>query len=355
MRTNPVYVSTFAALMWMTCSIVAEAQQDDVLSACLGRGGVTADQRIEACSSIIESGKATNENLALAYGNRGVARLRKKEFEGARGDHRESLRLDSTSGASHRFRGNLYLFDGNEMKASEEYRQAIKVDPKLGPAYTSLGMLAFRRGAGASAIEFLDKAIEFEPDELMNYLVRGQAKIETEAYDQAIADFNVAIKDPEPADAFFGRGSAFAHKGEHKKALADYDEGIRLKNDRGDSFAIRCAIRAVLGHPFDEVMDDCDRALSLPNGLITRAMRGFALLKLGHPDRALKEFDIALRSMPRPAPPRMSEAQANLLFGIGLAKRRLGDMQESAKDLELSAKLSSRAKRRASVFYGIED
>jgi tetratricopeptide (TPR) repeat protein len=350
------YSPIIAALLAVIFSSVAEAQQSAAMSACLGRGGVTLDQRVAACSSVIEAGTATKENLALAYGNRGVAKAFKKEMEGARKDFEESVRHDSSSAASHRFRGNLHLFDADERKASEEYRKAIEIDPKHGPAYGNLGSLAARRGVATAAIEYLDKSIDLNPDNLVAYFFRGQVRIQLDAYDQAIEDFTVALKGPEPperADALFGRGSAFAHRGEHEKALADYNEGLRLKNDRGEPFSSRCAIRAVLGQPFDDVMEDCDKALHLSGSGFVRYMRGFALLRLGKPDRAEREFDVALKSLPRQS--MVAEAQAIALYGRGLAKRRSGDMQESAKDIELAVKLLPKIKQRASVFFGVKD
>jgi tetratricopeptide (TPR) repeat protein len=127
------YAPVIAAWLSIAFSGVAEAQPSDTMSVCLGRGGVTLDQRVDACSSIIKSGTATNEYLAEAHGNRGVARALRKEFESARQDYQESMRLNPSSGANHRYRANLYMFDGDEGKASEEYRKAVEIDPKQGP------------------------------------------------------------------------------------------------------------------------------------------------------------------------------------------------------------------------------
>ena len=281
MRNRLSSLIPVAALLSVIVFGPAHSQPSDAMKACLGRGGVTFDQRTAACSSIIEAGTELNENLALAYGNRGHVRVFRKEVEAARKDFEESIRRDPSSASAHRFRGNLFLLDTDERKASEAYRKAIEIDPKLGPAYASLGAMAARRGAASTAIEFLDKSIEFEPDDLTTYLMRGHARIQTEEYDQAIADFTAAVKGPPPperAEALFGRGGAFAHKGEHQKALADFDEGLGLKADRGEAFAIRCVIRAALGQAFDAVMTDCDTALTLPsNGVAVPEFPGLCL------------------------------------------------------------------------------
>jgi tetratricopeptide (TPR) repeat protein len=348
--SNLVPALIIAALLSPGPSAAAEAQSTEAMNACLWRGGVTLDQRIAACTSIIESQTETPEASALAFGNRGVARNLKKQFEDARKDLEQSIRLDSTSASGHRFRGNLYLSNGDERKASEEYQKAIAIDPNFGPAYSNLGSLAARRGAATSAVEFLDKAIALDPDNPLSYLARGGARIQLEAYDLAIEDFSKAFNAPEPEYAFFGRGSAFAHKGQHEKALADYNEGLRLNSTGGQPFAIRCAIRAVLGHPFDDVMADCDKGLSLPSFPATmRSMRGFVFLIFDKPDRAIGEFEIALQA--RPA----GEALATVLYGRGLAKRRIGALEDSAKDIEAAAKILPRVRQRATEFYRLKD
>ncbi len=73
----------------------------------------------------------------------------------------------------------------------------------------------------------------------------------------------------------------------------------------------------------------------------------------------MTEFNAALQVLstrrPGPGGPLLSEIQALALIGRGLAKRRLGDAQDSAKDLELAARLSSRTRQRAAVFFGVKD
>ena len=77
-------VSVFSFLI---APVAVYAQQRDAMEVCLGRGGVTPDERIAACSSIIEAGNQTKEQLALGYGNRGVARAHKDDLESARKDY----------------------------------------------------------------------------------------------------------------------------------------------------------------------------------------------------------------------------------------------------------------------------
>ena len=73
---------------------------------------------------------------------------------------------------------------------------------------------------------------------------QGTADFNARDYDRAIANYNEAVRlDPKSANAFRGRGKAYRDKGDHSRAIADFNEAIRLDPksalafmDRGDSY-----------------------------------------------------------------------------------------------------------------------
>ena len=61
------------------------------------------------------------------------------------------------------------------------------------------------------------------------YNNRGVAYYKKGDYDRAIADYNEALRlDPKDASAYNNRGSAYAGEGDHDRAIADYNEALRL-------------------------------------------------------------------------------------------------------------------------------
>ena len=93
-------------------------------------------------------------------------------------------------------------FDGDERKASEEYRKAIELDPRQGPAYANLGATwQSVEWAPWIGIEYLNKSIEFDPDNLAAYLLRGHATFNWKRTARPSRTLSWRSNGNEPADA----------------------------------------------------------------------------------------------------------------------------------------------------------
>ncbi len=67
------------------------------------------------------------------------------------------------------------------------------------------------------------------PETAIDYVNQGVTDLEKGKYDNAIANFNLAIElDPNLALPYENRGFAYAAKGEYKKAQADFNKEIAL-------------------------------------------------------------------------------------------------------------------------------
>jgi tetratricopeptide (TPR) repeat protein len=158
----------------------ASAQTADDAVVCNGpHSTVAADDRIAACTRVIDSGQWRVEALGWAYLNRCLAQYDKRAWD----------------------------------EALSDCSKAIEIDPKVAQAFIKRGFVWQARGAKNAPASF-DRGYVW------------QAKGE---YDKVIADYNEAIRlDPKLVRAFVNRGSAWLIKGDNDKAIADYDEAIRL-------------------------------------------------------------------------------------------------------------------------------
>jgi tetratricopeptide (TPR) repeat protein len=315
----------------------ASAQHSQNWEWCSGRGGPTLDQRIDACSAIIASSGETRENLAKAYGNRGIAYNNKDEFDRAASDYEESVRLDPTSAFGHRIRGNAYKLKKDYDRAIAEYDEAISLDPNDALALGNRGAVYYAKQDYDRAIAELSEAIRHDPAFTIAFYVRGLAYLAKHDAAHAIADFDEAIRlDPKFAIAFADRGRANAEKKEYDRAIADYTEALGMEPiERAAASAIsgRCWVRFIVGRDLQDTVADCTKALNLrPNVVWILNARAFTYLKLGELDRSISDFDAALAVKSNPAVAHYGDA-AVLYYGRGLAKQKAGQTQAADTDM----------------------
>lgn len=92
---------------------------------------------------------------------------------------------------------------------------------------------------------------------------RGIAHMKLSQFDRAIADFDQALKlDPDSTFALNNRGAALARKGEYDRAIADFNEAIRLDAQSATSYNNRGTAYARTGQ-YDRALEDFEQAVRL--------------------------------------------------------------------------------------------
>ena len=143
---------------------------------------VTLDQRITACTHVIQDRTETAGNRAIAYVTRGVAYKDNKDFE----------------------------------RAIADFDEAIKLDPSQVTAYNNRGLVYYKKKDYERAIGDLGEAIKLNPKNSWAYGQRGQAQLDKGDHDRAIADLSEAVRiDPRYAWAYGQRGRAYYDKEEN--------------------------------------------------------------------------------------------------------------------------------------------
>jgi len=233
------------------------------------------------------------------------------------------------------------------------FTEQIRDHPNGAWCYYRRGLAHWLNEEWKQALEDLNEAIERDPDDAATIATRGHVRLEQEAYDQAIADFDEAIRlapipvvtdktlilfdwgmaRPESvkiriesvsylAPALLGRGYARFMKGEHQRAIQDFDEVIRLKPAWAEGYLERGWAWHALKE-YDKARSDYDNVLLLDPDLLypdlvsanvslplthnsrssnVHLNRGCVEAKLHDFSSALCDYDEAIRMDPRCVP-----------------------------------------------------
>jgi serine/threonine-protein kinase len=185
----------------------------------------------------------------------------------------------------------------------------LGVTPGQTDTYPARGALPKRaaraaRSAGtdreaAPTIAGLGAAIAREPNNADNYVERAALYFEQKQYDQALADYEQALRvAPDNADAHFGRGCVRLQRDENDLALADFNAVIRLAPDATEAYIYRGGIYADR-EQYGPALADFNEALRLdPRSADAYVGRGRALRDRKDYDEAMADFRKATRLEP---------------------------------------------------------
>ena len=133
------------------------------------------------------------------------------------------------------------------------------------------------------AIEYLNNAIQLQPNYAAAYNSRGNAYADLRQYRRAIEDYNQAIRlKPDYAYALINRGDAYYGLGRYKRTVEDCTEALRWKPDSPIAYSNRGKAYAQLKN-YTSAMKDFNEALRLkPDYADACNNRAFAYLLQGN-------------------------------------------------------------------------
>jgi tetratricopeptide (TPR) repeat protein len=186
------------------------------------------------------------------------------------------------------------------------------------------------------AINYCTQAIELRQlsgrDLAFAFYRRGNAYSQKGDHDRAISDYDQAIRlNPSHANSFSNRGVAYAHKGDYDRAILNYGEAIRLNPNHADAFSNRGVAYARKGD-YDEAIQNYDQAIRLnPKHASALYDRGNAYRRKGDYDRAIENYDEAIRLNPN---------HANAFSNRGVAYGRKGDYDRAIENYDEAIRLN---------------
>ncbi len=129
--------------------------------------------------------------------------------------------------------------------------------------------------------------------------------------------------------AFYNRGNAYVLKGDHDKAVADFDEALKLEPKNASIYNNRGNARSDKGES-DAAMADFDAAIKAnPRYAAAYFNRANALAAKGETERALKDYDAAIKHNKRNVNAYI--ARGALLLASGASAKARADMKQAAR------------------------
>jgi tetratricopeptide (TPR) repeat protein len=218
--------------------------------------------------------------------------------------------------------------------------RAIELRPGE-PEYLYQRAMVYRQsGQAAPALADLDHALTLNQDFLPAYLPRAEIRLHEKNVDGAIADLDAVDRlAPKQADVRFVLAERYEVMDRFSQAIAQYDLWIQhhpVDSKRAVALGARCRASAIENQDLAGGFADCNKALSLadkknPNYGHLFENRGLLELRQADYERAILDFDAALKTLPK---------DAFALYGRGVAKIRKNKIAEGEIDIAEAVKIA---------------
>lgn len=225
--------------------------------------------------------------------------------------------------------------------AQKSFERAMEIDANSICALVGKANAIALSGNKNASLALLQRAVSMEPKTPYEYLARGAAHRGLDRYQEAIADYDAAIKkDATFAEAHLNKGMVYWHNGNYGEALPCFSEAIRIDPNYVEALTNRGAAYRKTGD-IELAISDYSKAISInPNDAMTFYNRGVAYQKQQANEKAIEDFSAAVRLKPQ-----YPEAYLNR----GVAYLMTGKNAEAKKDFDtvISQDPSGEAGRKA--------
>ncbi|TPI19835.1 tetratricopeptide repeat protein [Mesorhizobium sp. B4-1-1] len=322
-------------------------------NTCFSESKVSADRQVAACTAIAEDRGEVPDLRVSAYFVRGLAYAQRNDIAHLIADMNEVIALDPTYVRAFTNRAIAWESKGDFDRAVADYTKAIALTPDDASRYADRARALNKKGEHDRAIADCDKAIDIDPANEMAYGVRGVVWEDKGDAARAQADYDKAesvridpiapyldrarssiaerdrkrakadckrianidadkgrdctrliveafgepgdgATDPNPASAQNAIGVEWQEKGDHTRAIAAFDEAIRL-NPASSAFHFNRAKSWASKKNYARAIADLDEAVRRdPANAQAYRVRGMTMAQIGNSREAFADLDKAI-------------------------------------------------------------
>ncbi len=243
-----------------------------------------------------------------AYLNRAAARSELKDNEGALADYEQAIKANPNVVEIYLQRGELLARLGDKDAAVRDYGEVLRLDPKDSRALLLRAQALKENGDFAGASKDFDQYLKFNSSSLPVRRERADCKLQVNAYNDAIADYEYILKKggSKEFDVHYEWGEALKLKGDTKGATDQFNQAITYYSKnlaRSQKKGLDYVYRGMAYYQLSQL----EKALSdLENGVRLLPENAMAQSRLGHVQlakvdsvAALGHLDAALKINPR--------------------------------------------------------
>ena len=239
------------------------------------------------------------------------------------------------------FRGIVLVRLGRNSEAANEYREAIRLDPKLEDGYKNLGFLEWTEHHLESARAQLKRALELAPDDSFAHYYLGRVQLDAGLYESALHELDRSgVGWPEDPQFLIEAANGYLALGRPEKAREVID---RLSTMRLSDSDVAVVARFLLSDGDNAIaIDLLSRLSERKNPAGPRwAQLDLALsyLMTGNYEKAAAQSQMLIEALQFAGAP--GEEAASAWSVVGIAKARLGQSDAAVDAFRQAPKLDS--------------
>jgi tetratricopeptide (TPR) repeat protein len=230
-------IRMFLAALLLAAPGVAAVAHDYALLSKRCYESSSPEQRIEACSAVIATGRVDKADLATAFRNRGNAYDELGQNRHAIRDYDHAIAINPNDAGAYNDRGTSYRARELYALAIEDYDQAIRLNPTYAMALSNRCLAKAVLGQLEQGLADCNESLRLRPANAHTLAARGFAYLKLKRYAAALADYDVELRiNPGNPFTLFGRGVAKRMKG-LSGGDADIAAAKAIKADIADKMA----------------------------------------------------------------------------------------------------------------------